>query len=252
MFVACSTLCYGKVPLSAALQRIRELRFQKVDLAIHESGHHLKPSEVAADMPRVVQHLRTFNITIAALHLELAGDIATQRLHLQACARLARVMTVPVMTVLASPLGSDFAAEVVRLQEWNRIVAAEGVILSVETNSNTLTADPLGAIELCKRVPGLGITLDPSHYIQGPHRTDDFDHLVRFVQHVQLRDTGKKDGQFQVRIGQGVIEYGKLINTLERERYQRTLTVDIRDSGESSFSVEPEVRTLKYLLESLL
>jgi len=238
--------------LSAALQRIRELRFQKVDLAIHESGGHLKPSEVLADMPKIAQQLRTFNMTVAAMHVCFSADAETTKLQLHAIARLARVLTVPVLTVPAAPIGSDFTVEVERLTAWNRIVAAEGVILSIETSAETVTADPLGAIELCRRIDGLGITLDPSHYVTGPHRTDDFDSMVGYIRHVRLRDTGKKDGQFQVRIGQGTIEYGKLVNTLERSRYNRTLTVDMRDFGESNFPVEPEVRTLKYLLESLL
>ena len=50
MIVACSTLCFGKYPLERALQAIADLRFNKVDVAIHEAGPHVKPSEVAADV----------------------------------------------------------------------------------------------------------------------------------------------------------------------------------------------------------
>ena len=53
-----------------------------------------------------------------------------------------------------------------------------------------------------------------------------------------------------VRIGQGEIEYGRIISLLERYRYDRVLTVDIRDIPDADFAMEPEVRKLKYLLES--
>jgi sugar phosphate isomerase/epimerase len=67
-----------------------------------------------------------------------------------------------------------------------------------------------------------------------------------------LRDTGRGLNQFQVRVGQGEIEYGRIIAQLTRLRYDRCLTVDIRDIPDAAFAMEPEVRKLKYLLESLI
>ena len=46
MYVACSTLCFSRMTLSDALRVIREMHFAKADLAIHESGDHMRPSEV--------------------------------------------------------------------------------------------------------------------------------------------------------------------------------------------------------------
>ena len=54
-----------------------------------------------------------------------------------------------------------------------------------------------------------------------------------------------------MKVGQGEIEYGKIVNGLDRYRYDRALTVDMRPSSEMEFAVEPEVRKLKFLLESL-
>jgi sugar phosphate isomerase/epimerase len=101
-------------------------------------------------------------------------------------------------------------------------------------------------------VPGLGLTLDPSHYICGPHQNGSFDEVYPYVQNVHFRDTGKKPGEFQVRVGQGEVEYGRVVSQLERHGYNRALTVAIRDDMENPFDVEVEVRKLKLLLESLL
>ena len=58
MFVACSTLCFSKEPLASALRKMAELEFHKVDLALIESGDHLKPSEVAENLDAALAKLR--------------------------------------------------------------------------------------------------------------------------------------------------------------------------------------------------
>jgi hypothetical protein len=52
-------------------------------------------------------------------------------------------------------------------------------------------------------------------------------------------------------VGQGEIEYSRVIASLERCHYDRALTVDVRDTLGSPFPVDQEVRKLKFLLESL-
>lgn len=253
VYVACSTLCFSKLSLEDALQTIREMHFAKADLAIHTAGPHLTPADVCADPVRTAQRLKASNLQLAAIHLD-TGDTSDEeaREFLRAVARLARVSTAPLLTIPAARAGSDFDAEAARLQEWARITESEGIILTVETHSNAVTGDPLGAVELCRRVAGLGLTLDPSHYHTGPHAGMNYDPLFPFVRHVRLRDTGNALGQFQVRVGQGEIEYGRIISQLERCQYDRALSVDVRDVADNPFPVEPEVRKLKYLLESLV
>ncbi len=253
MFVACSTLCFASQSLSDALRTIRELRFAKADLAVHDAGPHLTPAEVAADPGRVAARLKRANLPFAAFHFDVADPAgADARTHLRAVCRLARTLAVPVVTCAAAPVGSDLAAEVMRLSEWVAVAEGEGVILSVETHGDTVTADPAGAAELCRRVPGLGITLDPSHYLTGPHAGQNYDMLFPFVRHTRLRDSGRKPELFQVRVGQGEIEYGRIVTQLARCKYDRALSVDVRDVPDNPFPVGPEVRKLKYLLESLV
>lgn len=253
MYVACSTLCFTRLPLEDALRTIREMHFPKADLAVHSAGPHLTPAEVLADTGRVAQRLKAANLPLAAFHVVIDNPDPDQaRAELRAVCRLARVMTVPTVTVPAAPLGADLDAETSRLSDWVRTAESEGVILTVETNSSTVTADPAGAVELCRRVPGLGLTLDPSHYHVTPHGPVGHDAAFPYVRHVRLRDSGTTPDQFQVRVGQGELEYGRVLTQLDRVHYDRALTVDVRDVPDSPFPVEPEVRKLKYLLESLI
>lgn len=254
MFVACSTLCFTHEPLETALRHIAELEFNKIDLALVENGPHLTPSQVAEDPDTALQRIRQGpSLTISALDLEFGPiDAQTLRQRFEGICRFAKPMLVAVLTIHAAPLGTPFESEVRRLSELAAIAQREGLVLSLKTESTTLTADPITAATLCQAVPGLGLTLDPSHYIQGPAQGASFDELFPFVQNIHFRDTGKKPGEFQVRIGQGQIDYSRTVNLAERAGYDRSLTVAILDQIDNPFSVEVEVRKLKLLLESLL
>jgi sugar phosphate isomerase/epimerase len=254
VFVACSTLCFARHPLEQALRSIAELGFGKADVAIHERGPHLRPSQVAADVHRSSQQLRIGpGLCPAAFSVVIeAPDPAEFQRQFKSVCRLACLSTVPVLSLPASPAGVGLDAEVERLTKLVRIVEKEGVLLTVPTEMGTVTEDPSTAAELCQRVPGLGLTLDPSHYIAGQKEARDFDILYAFVRHVRLRDTGRGPNQFQVRVGQGEVEYGRIVSQLARYHYERLLTVDIRDVPDAPFAMEPEVRKLKYLLESLV
>jgi sugar phosphate isomerase/epimerase len=254
VYVACSTLCFSRYSLEEALRAIAELEFNKYDVAVHEHGGHLRPSEVAADVTRAAGRLRHGpGLTPAAFSVEIdAPDAAEYLRQFKAVCRLARIAMVPVLTVRAAPAGSNLDDEVNRLRRLARVADAEGVQLTLGTVTGTLTEDPEVAVALCQRVPGLGLALDPSHYTAGPHQGKNFDQVYPHVRHVRLRDTGRGPNQFQVRVGQGEVEYGRIIAQLARQHYDRILTVDIHDTPEAPFPMESEVRKLKYLLESLV
>lgn len=256
MFVACSTLCFSKEPLELALRHMAEMEFHRVDLEVVESGGHLRPSEVAENLDAAHGRLRKGpSLVPSAIGLDF-GDLdpldPAYRKRFEAACRLAKLTMVAVLTIPAAPLGSSFDDEVKRLTDLSSHAMRQGLVAAVETHAETLTADPSAAVSLCKAVPGLGLTLDPSHYIAGPHQGGNFDDVYPYVQNVHLRDTGKKPGEFQVRVGQGEIEYGRVVANLERVGYNRGLTVSILDGLDNPFDVEVEVRKLKLLLESLL
>lgn len=254
MYVGCSTNCFARHSLDRALRIIGELEFSKVDVAIHESGTHLKPSEVAEDISGSAQKIRIGpSVTPAGFDVVIeTADAQEYERQLKAICKLARISTVSTITVPASPVETDLEREIERLRNLVQVAQAEGIILTVATRIGTLTETPAAALELCKKVPHLGLTLDPSHYIHGPNQGESFDDLIPFVRHVHLRDTGRGPGKFQVRIGQGEIEYGRIISQLQRCRYDRLLTVAINDIPEAPFAMETEVRKLKFLLESLV
>lgn len=256
MFVACSTRCFTKEPLESALRRIAELEFDKIDLAIEEHGSHLKPSEVADDLDAVLARIRRGpSLAFSALDIDFGPsdlDSKLLRKRFEAMCRLAKSLMVAVMTMPAAPAGSSLDDEIKRLSTLCESASLQGLVLTLSTHSKSLTNQPSTAAALCRAVPGLGLTLDPTHYLNGPFQSDAWDEIYPYVQNVHFRDSGKKSHEFQVRVGQGQIEYNKIINFLSRHGYDRALTVAILDQLENPFEVEVEVRKLKLLLESLL
>ena len=254
MFVACSTLCFSRSSLEDALRVIAELGFSKFEAAIHEQGRQLRPSEVAADVGQAAARLRLGpGLTPVAFSVEIDAEGREEHdRQFKAICRLARISTVPLLTLKAAANDVPLDDEVERLKRLVNLAAADGIQVTVSTLIGTLTEDPEVALVLCQRVKGLGLTLDPSHFVAGPHHAKNHDALYPYVGHVHLRDTGRGPDQFQVRVGQGEIEYGRIIAQLARYQYDRILAVDIHDIPDAPFAMPPEVRKLKYLLESLV
>ena len=193
MYVACSTLSFARLPLQPALRLMAELEFSKVDVAICEQGSHLKPSEVVRDVAAAALRIRIGpSLTPAAFSAEF--DVANDEEYvsqLRAICKLARMAAVPLISVPAAAKGVGLDVEAQRLRQLVQIVASEGLILAVPTRIGTLTELPSVTRELCERVPGLGVTLDPSAFINGPHQGGTYDEIFPYVKHVQLRDSGK-------------------------------------------------------------
>jgi sugar phosphate isomerase/epimerase len=249
VFVAASSECFPNLSLDNMLHRLVDLEFTSVEIAIHERDGHLKPSEVLKDLESAVAACReTYRLTIAAysVDIEAEGDLYYRQF--EACCRLAKATKVVAITVPAAELGTPFNAEIERLRALSAICMSEGVLLGVKTETGRITQDPDTAVVLCDNVKGLGITLDPSHYIFGPHAGGSYDQVLKHVVHVHLRDTSRE--HLQVRVGQGQVEYGRLVTQLSKVHYNRALSVVIKDLPDVDHAAE--LRKMRLLLESLL
>ncbi len=249
MFVAATTRCFPHLPLSAALLQLVELEYTAVEIMVHENGGPLKPSEVLADTEQAVAQCRqTHRLTPVALSIEIDAPEPDYYHQFAACCRLAKAIKVVTLTVRSAELGTPFNAEIERLRALVAIASREGVRVGLLTEVGRMTENPDNAANLCDSVKGLGLTLDPSHYVYGPLAGVNFDNVMKHVYHTRLRDTTKD--QLQVRVGQGDVEYGRLVNQLNKVRYDRALCVDIEPTADVDQLTE--MRKMRLLLESLL
>lgn len=251
MFVAASTNCFAGLTLNAALQKLADLEYTRVEIALKEDGQQLRPSEVHADLERAISLCReTHRLTPVAYSFDQVGEGEAHFAVFASCCRLAKATKVAVITVPSAELGTPFNAEIERLKELVRIANLEGVRVGLKTEVGRMSQDPTTAAVLCDNVRGLAITLDPSHFVFDSPFDGRYEPVLKYVCHVVLRDTNKK--QFQVRVGQGLIEYGRLVSQLSKYKYDRALCVDIVDLLDPDIDHLGEMRKMRLLLESLL
>jgi sugar phosphate isomerase/epimerase len=249
VFVAATSRCVPDLPLDAVLRQLVDLEYTNVEIMVHETGGHLKPSEVLENPDRAVQACRrTYRLTPVAFSVDIEAPEPEYYNQFAACCRLCKAIKVVTVTVRSAELGTPFNAEVERLREMASIASGDGVRIGLLTEVGRMTQDPDTAGVLCNSVKGLGLTLDPSHYIYGPHAGINFEQVMKYVYHLRLRDTTKKE--LQVRVGQGEVEYGRLINQLKKVHYDRALCVDIGPLP--GVEQVAELRKMRLLLESLI
>jgi sugar phosphate isomerase/epimerase len=249
VYVAASTECFHDWPLGKALDRLVDLEYSSVELAMFEDGPQLKPSEVLANFDAAVEACRNNRrLDVVGFDVRINAEGSAYYEQFQAICRLARAVKVVTITVPSSELGTPFNEEVERLRKLVDLATLQGVRVGMKSQAGCLSQDPDTITVLCDNVKGLGLTLDPSAFVFGPLQGKSFDKIMKYVYHVQFRDTSKK--QFQVRVGQGEIEYNRIVTHLEKQRYNQALSVNIREMDDVDHS--GELRKLRLLLESLL
>jgi sugar phosphate isomerase/epimerase len=257
MFVACSTLCYASKPFEQATRQIADLEFDRVELVFGGATDHqeLKPSWVCSNLDEALQVIRTTSALMpSSFDIRFdTKDLEVQRQQFESFCWLAKSMMVGVISI--EPFDRSEATidqELKRALEYQSIAARYGVVFTLTTTSTSHLSDPAVAAAFCKANPGVGLTLDPSHYINGPFQSASFDEVYPYVQNCRLRDSTRHASGFQVKIGQGELEHTRLVSQLERYGYKRGLVVSIEDLETNDFVTEVEVRKLKLVLESLL
>ena len=248
MFVSASTECFPDISPQDVLEVLADLEYTAVELPIHESGRGLKPSEVHADLEHGSASAATRIGSTSPRSTSSWPRARRTTSTSPSCCKLAKAIKVVTLVVPCSELGTPFNEEIERLRKLVEIASLEGAVVGLKTQIGCMTQDPDTAVVLCDNVKGLRLTLDPSHYITGPHQGGNIDKVMKYVQHVHLRDSTKE--KLQVRVGQGEIDYGKLIQQLEQVGYDRRSRVHMTPL--EGFDHRAEMRKMRLLLESLL
>jgi len=249
MLISASTACWPGLLLSEVIEIMYDLDFSAIEIDLHEHGGAAKPSELIANLDRAMHTLlkgHRLDIVAYSVQLDSTGD--QYYADFAEICKLAKLTKVVTLTIPSAELGTPFNEEVEHLRRLVAIAEVEGARVSVKTELGRLSEDPDTLMVLCNNIAGLGITLDPSVFIVGPAKNKSLDKILKFVYHVHLRDT--KPDRFQVSVGQGTVDYAKLILQLEREKYDRALSIHI--SPMEGLEHRVELRKLRRLLETLL
>ena len=249
MIIAAASDCFPDLSLEDAMERLVDLEYTHVEIALHEQGNQLKPSEVVADPQRTLELCRqTQRLTPVAYSIQIDAAGEEHYRQFAACCRLAKATKVAALVIPGAEQGTPFNEEVEHLRQLVKIATFEGALVAVKTQVGRITQDPATTTVLCDNVKGLGITLDPSCFLYAENAGVSYEQLLKYVYHVHLRDTNKN--HFQVRVGQGDVEYGRLVNQLKQAKYNHALSVHIQP--QPGVDHGGELRKLRLLLDSLI
>ncbi|MGL4593750.1 MAG: sugar phosphate isomerase/epimerase family protein [Thermoguttaceae bacterium] len=248
MIVAASTSCISCSSLTDVLDRLADLEYTHTEFVIGKEGT-IRISELSEQFDQIVHICRVSRrITPASIFFDMPPDHPGFLESFKIACKLAKTAKIIVITIHASELGTPFNEEVERLRELSNLGVSHGVVVGLQTEQGHITESPDTIGSLCKSVKGLGITLDPSAFVYNCEKPKDYDSILEHVCHVRLRDTSQS--QFQTRVGQGIIEFGRLVIQLTKIGYRRSLCVDLAQLPD----LDPlsELRKMRLLLESLL
>ncbi len=224
--VSCSSLCQARQPLETALKNIAELGYQYVDLAALSWCSHVSPAALVEDFEKeasrvesalTTNHLRVSNLTYDSIEQRPFEDYEKQ---FTALVQFAARTKTRLVNIMAPSVKADRQDAVAKLRKLQTIAERSGVILTLETHTNQITEKPADAAWLCRQVPGLGLTLDPSHYYAGPNQGADFDNLYPLVQGTGLRAGGMSWAAIQLPWGEGPIDFAEIVRKLEKAGYK--------------------------------
>lgn len=247
MHVSACSRSYSHLPFFEACSKLTDGGYDRVEIYCDADGKHLSVDEINGDPDGFASRYREAT-RLSPIAIFAGFEISAEQL--KGLIPAAKNLRVAQISVPSSELGTPFNTEVDRLREYVAVTRPDGIRVSITTETGHLSGDPHTAVELCQAVPGLGLTLDPSHYICGPHSGESFDQVYPHVYHTHLRDS--TPSELQVPVGRGDVDYSRLIAQLQQEDYNLALSVDINPAGMDDETLGLELRKLRMLLDSLL
>ncbi len=74
MLVSASTACFPDLSLSEALEKITDLEYSNVEIAIHEDSNQLKPSQVLGDFENAMAMCHRTRLTTVAYSVDIHAE----------------------------------------------------------------------------------------------------------------------------------------------------------------------------------
>jgi len=254
--VAGSTMIFEPLLLARTAREVSVLGFRYVDIAAFPGGE-LDPSGMVGAAGATVQRINEAcaaadGLSPVAFNSALRGTEDERGEQMRALASVASGVGAKVITLQAAGAEEALEEDLERMRRLVSIACEYGVTLTVETHIYTHTEDPEVALRYASEVQGLGLTLDPTHFAVRPHHWQQgFKDLMPHVRHMHLRPSGRSWDEVQLAVGEGIIDFGELIEDLRMAGYGGALSVEyVR--GIPGVDHEAEARRLRDLVEALL
>jgi sugar phosphate isomerase/epimerase len=227
-------------PWESAVEMIRLLGIEAVDVCLMGNRSHLRPEDVRDDLPaaaaRITGGLSERGLVLSDLFCIPWTDFeryapnhpdpryrASSRALFADMLELAERIEAPGITMLP---GIDWPGEThddsfdraVDELGWRATQArARGVGLSIEPHFGSIAQDPLEAKRLCERAEGLELTLDYSHFVYQGFPEQDIEPLVAHARHLHAR--GARKDRMQCSLKLSAIDFERMLDVATETGY---------------------------------
>jgi len=259
----CSTSVFATSPLDDALEGVAKLGYNLIDLLVFEGWAHLNPSALRDDSSiarTTAEKLKKRKLKCVALNVGFGRSCATfdEAIHAEnvelfkAVVALAEECGADIITLSAGAADEAHSLDECleraarNFRDLNVIAKENNITLTVETHSDTLAENPRHAVRIIEKVPGLMITLDPSHFVKAGIDLDECERLMKYTAHVHLRNA--VTGDFQARMDEGTLDFRKFLAILESHNYSGYISNEYIASPRYNYDVVAEAVKLKELL----
>jgi len=152
-------------------------------------------------------------------------------------------------------LGKDFSFQLsmTELRELVKIADDGGILVNIEPCEPSVAEDPEDAMILCQEVPGLGFTLDYSHFIDPGYDQSEVEPLHQFTRHLHARQA--MPGKRVERVEQGTIDFARIISLLRQQGFEGNIVVEYVDcdvTSQCNVNVVEETPKMKRVLDALI
>lgn len=247
--------------LHEGLEVVHRLGFSSVDIGVGGGNNHYDAMQVAQapihfadEVRRETEHFALTPNECFALNFgkpinspDLNDRKDTLRLFAGLCcfAQLARFKSIllipgPVYAEFGQCASLEFSA--LALNDLVCIADEYNLQLNIEADYESCANTPEAARELCERVPGLGLTLDYSHFIYQDIAQERIAVLHPYTRHIHIRQAAPE--QIVTDVEQGSINYELVIKQLEESGYNGLYCIEYLslDARKSTFGLS-EART---------
>ncbi|MBT4504360.1 MAG: sugar phosphate isomerase/epimerase [Gemmatimonadetes bacterium] len=253
--ISCCAFSFQGLDLDEKLKLVRNMAFDTVDLSAKQ-GDELS-QQMMIESPesygktireKAAQHgLKLDELFICTIlddgnDIDIAtDDAATQERLLsyfqQFClfgqtAGFESIMLVPLCSDETDPQAA-WNNTVRMLRRCTEIAVSHELVFNIEPVDFSLLKTPETACKMAEEVPGLGFTLDYSHYVCAGFSQEEIAKMHKYLRHMHIRQATK--GSRQEPIETGTIDFAKITQLLLDDDFAGNLAMEHIDKVESAY-----------------
>ena len=240
--LSCADYSFPLLEHDHVLSLITMLGFRAVDVGLFGGRSHVRPEKAFGDVPssarelsgRVADHgLEIATIVYIPLDLDFrtyatnnpnagqrnkARDLFKRALEFVVRCNCAHMTTGPGIAWDGESFDVSFERDAEEMAWRLGEAKTVGVALAFEPHANSLASTPETTERMVKRVPGLTLALDYSHFVRHGIPEAEAHPLLKYTSHFHVR--GATKDRLQVPFKENSIDYGRILSILGSNGYK--------------------------------